>query len=141
MKLSCISKIIGKDWGGSTGDTRAACMTQVWPILTYACNVWAPLLNESTLATLRRTANYTARVIAGLFRPTDITSLYLEANVLDIMKTVDDKVMAGVEMHRRRPEGDPLRVKALGPTPRVRATKKNHAQCWQQYSDRIQERH
>ena len=60
LKLACINKIIGKDWGGSTGDTRAACMTQVWHILTYACNVWAPLLNEGTLITLRRTVNYTA---------------------------------------------------------------------------------
>ena len=34
-KLACISKIVGKDWGGSTGDTRAACLSQVWPILTY----------------------------------------------------------------------------------------------------------
>ena len=42
LKLASINKIIGKDWGGSTGDTRSACMTQVWPILTYACNVWAP---------------------------------------------------------------------------------------------------
>ena len=98
-------------------------------------------LNEGTLVTLQRTVNYTARVIAGLFRPTDINSLYLEANVLDIMKTVDDKVMAGVERHRRRPEGDPLRTKALGPTPRVRAGKTRHTQCWQQYSDRIQERY
>ena len=110
-------------------------MTQVWPILTYACNVWAPLLNEGTLVTLQRTVNHTARVIAGLFRPTDIDSLYLEANVLDIMKTVDDKVMAGVERHRRRPEGDPLRTKALGPTPRVRTGKTHHTQYWQQYSD------
>ena len=71
LKLACINKIIGKDWRGSTGDTRAACMTQVWPILTYACNVWAPLLNEGTLTTLQRTVNYMARVIAGLFRPTE----------------------------------------------------------------------
>jgi len=141
LKLACINKIIGKDWGGSTGDTRSACTTQVLPLLTYACNVWAPLLNEGTLAILKCTVNYTARVIAGLHRPTDVDSLYLEANVLDIMKTVDDKVMAGVERHRRRPEGDPLRVKALGPTPRVRANKTRHRQCWQQYSDRIQERH
>ena len=74
-------------------------MTQVWSILTYACNVWASLLNEGTLITLQRTVNYTARVIAGLFRPTDIDSLYLAANFLDIMKTVDDKVMAGIERH------------------------------------------
>ena len=141
LKLACINKIIGKDWGGSTGDTRAACMTQVWPILTYACNVWAPLLNEGTLTTWKRTANYTARVVTGLFRPTDIASLYLEANMLDIMNTVDNKVMAGIERHRRRPEGDPLRIKALGPTPTVRAGKSLHTQCWQQYSDRIQERH
>ena len=26
-KLACITKIIGKDWGGSTGDTRAACLS------------------------------------------------------------------------------------------------------------------
>ena len=141
LKLACINKIIGKEWGGSTGDTRAVCMTQVWPILTYACSVWAPLLNEGTLVTLQRTVNYTARVIAGLFRPTDIDSLYLEANVLDIMKTVDDKVMAGIERHRRRPVGGPLKIKALGPTPRVRAGKARHTQCWQQYSDRIQERY
>ena len=96
-KLACINKIIGKDWKGSTGDTRAACLTQVWSILTNACNVWAPLFNEGTLTTLQRTANYMARVIAGLFRSTDTDSLYLEANVLDIMKTVDDKIMAGIE--------------------------------------------
>ena len=66
-KLACINKIVGKDWGGSSGDTRAACLTQVWPILTYACNVWVPLLNDGTLTTLQRTANYMARVIAGLF--------------------------------------------------------------------------
>ena len=65
-KLACISKIVGKDWGGSTGDTRAACLSQVWPILTYACNVWVPLLNDGTLTTLRRTANYMARVITCL---------------------------------------------------------------------------
>jgi len=141
LKLACINKIIGKDWGGSTGDTRAVCRTQVWPILTYACNTWAPLLNEGTLTTWKRTANYTARVVAGLFRPTDIASLYLEANMLDIMNTVDNKVMAGIERHRRRSEGDPLRIKALGPTPTVRAGKSLHTQCWQQYSDRIQERH
>ena len=116
-------------------------MTQVWPILTYACNVWAPLLNEGTLITWKRTANYNARVIAGLYRPTDIDSLYLEANVLDIMKTADDKVMAGVESHRRRPQGDPLRTKALGPTPRLRASKTRHTQCWNQYSVSIQERY
>ena len=92
-------------------------------------NVWAPLLNEGTLVTLQRTVNYTARVIAGLFRPTDIDSLYLEANVLNIIKTVDDKVMAGIERHRPRPEGEPPRNKALGPTPRVRAGKARHTQC------------
>ena len=101
LKLACINNIIGKDWGGSTGDTRAVCMTQVWPILTYACNVWAPLLNEEgTLVTLQRTVNYTARVIAGLFRLTNSDSLYLETNVLNIMKTADDKVMAGIERYR-----------------------------------------
>jgi hypothetical protein len=129
-KPACISKIVGKDWGGSTGDTRAACLSQVWPILTYACNVRGPLLNESTLTTLRRTANYMARVITGMFRPTDTDSLYLEANMLDIMKTVDDKVMAGIERHRRRPDGDPLLVKALGTTPRVRKSKVYHNKCW-----------
>ena len=121
-KLACISKIIGKDWGSLTGDTRVACLSQVWSILTYACNVWVQLLNEGTLTKLRRMINYMARVIAGLFRPTDINSLYLEANVLDIMKTVDDKTMASTERHRRRPVGDPLRVKALGTTPKVRAS-------------------
>ena len=100
-KLACINKIVGKDWGGSTGDTRAACLMQVWPILTYACNVWVPLLNDGTLTTLQRTAKYMARVIAGLFRSTDTDSLYLEANVLGIMNTVDDKIMAGIERHRR----------------------------------------
>lgn len=81
-KLACINKIVGRDWGGSTGDTRAACLSQVWPILTYACNVWAPLLNDGSLTKLRRTANYMARVIAGLLRSTDTDSLYLEANML-----------------------------------------------------------
>ena len=132
---------MGKDWGGSTGDTRAACLCQVWPILTYACNIWVPLLNDGTLTTLRRTANYMARVITGLFRPTDTDSLYLEANLLDIMKTVDDKVMAGIERHRRRPDGDPLLVKALGTTPRVGASKVYHNKCWQQSADNIQERY
>ena len=28
-KLACINKIVGKDWGGSTGDTRYTCLTQV----------------------------------------------------------------------------------------------------------------
>ena len=132
-KLAVINKIVGKDWGGSTGDTRAACLTQVWPILTYACNVWVPLLNDGPLTTLHRTA--------GLFRSTDTDSLYLEANVLDIMKTVDDKIMAGIERHRKRPSGDPLRVKALGTTPRVRANKAYHNKCWQQCADNIQERY
>jgi ribonuclease HI len=76
-----------------------------------------------------------------MFRPTDIDSLYLEANMLDIMKTVDDKVMAGIERHRRRPDGDPLRVKALGTTPRVRKDKVYHNECWQQCADNIQERY
>ena len=137
-KLVCISKIVGKDWGGSTGDTRAACLSQVWPILTYACSVWVPLLNYDTLTTLRRTANYMARVIAGLFRSTDTNSLYLEANLL---KTVDDKVMAGIERHQRRPDGDPLLVKALGTTPSVRASKVFQNKCWQQSADNIQERY
>ena len=61
--------------------------------------------------------------------------------MLDVMKTVDDKVMAGIEKHRRRPEGDPLRIKALGSTTRVRADKVCHNQCWQQYSGKIQERY
>ena len=61
-----------------------------------------------------------ARVIAGSFGSTDTGSLYLEANVFGIMKTVDDKIMTGIERHRRRPAGDPLRVKALGTTPRVK---------------------
>ena len=59
-KLACISKIIGNDWGGSTGDTSATCLSQVWQILTYACNVWVPLLNEGTLTKLRRTVHYMA---------------------------------------------------------------------------------
>ena len=126
---------------GSTGDTRAACLSQVWPILTYACNVWVLLLNDGPLTTLRCTANYMARVIAGLFRSTDTVSLYLEANMLHIMKTVDDKIMTGIERHRRRPDGDPLLVKALGTTPRVRASKVYHNKCWQQCADNIQERY
>jgi len=50
-KLACINKIVGRDWGGSTGDTRAACLSQVWPILTYACNMSG--LRSSTMAHLQ----------------------------------------------------------------------------------------
>ena len=78
-----------------------------------------------------------ARVIAELFKSTDIDSLYLEANIFDIMKTVGGKI---TERHRRRPAGDPLRVKALGTTPKVRASKAYHNDCWQQRADKIQER-
>jgi hypothetical protein len=59
--------------------------------------------------------------------------------MLDIMKTVDDKFMAGIERHRRRPDGEPLLIKALGTTPRVRASKVYHNKCWQQSADNIQE--
>jgi len=41
-KLSLINKISGKRWGGSTGDMRAACLSQVIPILTYGSSVWGP---------------------------------------------------------------------------------------------------
>ena len=75
-----------------------------------------------------------------MFRPTDIDSLYLEANIFDIMKTEDDKTMASTERHRRGPAKDPLRVKALGTTPKVRASKIYHTECWQQHADKIQER-
>ena len=60
---------------------------------------------------------------------------------MDIMKTVDDKVMAGIERHRRRPDGDLLLVKALGTTPRVKAKMTYHNKCWQQCADNIQERY
>ena len=80
-------------------------------------------------------------VVAGLFRPTDVDSLYLEANMLDVMKTVDDKFMAFIERHRRRPAGDPLRVNALGTTPKVRSTKAYHDESWQQHTDKIQARY
>jgi len=53
--LAYISKIIGKDWGDSTGDTRAASLSKVWPILTNACNIRVPLLNERVFTKLRRT--------------------------------------------------------------------------------------
>ena len=55
-------------------------------------------------------------------------------NLFGIMKTVDDKIVAGTERHRRRPAGDPLRVKALE---QIRSITTN----WQQCADNIPERY
>ena len=44
----------------------------------------------------------------------------------------DDKIMASTERHKKRHVGDPLRVKALGTTPKVRAGKACRNECWQQ---------
>ena len=140
-KLSLINKISGKKWGGSTGDTRAACLSQVMPILTYGSSVWGPLISPGTRDRLQLTVNLMARIITGTPRATNTASLLLEANLDPIDRYLDDRTMAAVERIRRRHRDDPLYNKAMGPTPTVRRTKKFKAQCWQQRSDAVMARY
>ena len=140
-KLSLINKISGKKWGGSTRDMRAACLSQVIPILTYGSSVWGPLISPGTREKLQLTVNLMARIITGTCRATNTSSLLLEANLDPIDRFIDDRTMAAVERMRRRHRNDPLFNKSMGPTPTVRKSKKFKAQCWQQRSDSIQARH
>ena len=120
---------------------RAACLSQVMPILTYGSSVWGPLVSPGTRNKLQLTVNLMARIITGTYRATNTSSLLLEANLDQFDRYIDDdRTMAAVERIRRRQLSDPLHNKSMGPTPTVRRSKKLKAQCWQQPSDSIQAR-
>ena len=139
-KLSLINKISGKRWGGSTGDMRAACLSQVMPILTYGFSVWGPLMTPGTRDKLQLTVNLMVRIITGTCRATNTSSLLLEDNLDQFDRYIDDQTMTAVERIRRRHPSDPLYNKSMGPTPSVRNSRKFKVQCWQQQSDSIQTR-
>ena len=140
-KLPLINKISGKKWSSSTRDMRAACLSQVMPILTYGSSVWGPLISPGTRDKLQLTVNLMARIITGTCRATNTSSLLVEANLDQIDRYIDDRTMAAVKRTRRRHRSDPLHNKSMGPTPTVRKTKKFKVQCWQQRSDLIQAQH
>ena len=133
-KLSLIS--ITPNWGGSTGDMRAACLSQVLPILTYVPSVWAPLISRGTC-----NKSHMARIITGTYRATNTSSLLLEASLRRFDRYIDNRTMAAVECVRRRHNNDPLHNKSMGPTPSVRWSRKFKVQCWQQRSDSFQARY
>ena len=105
-KLSLINKISGKRWGGSTGDMRAACLSQVMPILTYGSSVWGPLISPSTRDKIQEKVNLMARIITGTCRATNTSSLLLEANLDQFDRYIDDRTMATVERIRRHHRSD-----------------------------------
>ena len=140
-KLALIHRIVGKKWGGSTGDTRAACLSQVLPILTYGSSIWGPLISEGARTKLQQTVNLMARITTGTHRATNVSSLLLEANMDFIDRYIDDRTIAAVERLRRRSQRDKLHNKSMGPTPTVRRSKVFKSQCWQQRSDTLQARY
>ena len=120
---------------------RAACLSQLMPILTYGCSVWGPLMSPGTQDKLQLTVNLMACIITGTPLATNTSSLLLEANLDHIDRYIDDRTMAAVERMRRRHRSDPLHNKSIGPTPIVRKSRKVKVQCWQQRSESIQARH
>ena len=111
---------------------RAACLSQVMPILTYGSSVWGPLIPADTRTNLQLTVNLMARIITGTPRATNTSSLLLEANLDYIDRYIDDHIMAAMERLRRRHWKDTLHNKSMGPRPKIRAAKVLRAQCWQQ---------
>ena len=112
-RLSQLSKVCGRSWGGSSSDLRAFYLAYVGSLFDYSASSWAPLLTNSNVKLLEVIQNRAARLITGCLGSTRIKSLLLEAGLLPLVSRFRYQCMVAAERCRRLPISDPLRRRAF----------------------------
>ena len=120
FRLSQMTTISGKTWGGSCRDLRGLYIAYIRSILEYAAPVWASSIADNKLKCLEAIQNTGARIATGLRKTTDVESLLLEANLIPLQQRYQYLSAVMLEKYRRFPTDDPLFQKANGNLPKVK---------------------
>ena len=112
-RLSQMSKVCGKSWGGNSLDLKSFYLAYVASLFDYSASSWAPLLSKTNVKQLEIIQNRAARLITGCLGSTRIKSLLLEAGLLPLELRFQYQCMIAAERCRRLPISDPLHVRAF----------------------------
>ena len=102
-RLSQMSKVCGRSWGGNSSDLRSFYRAYVASVFNYSSNAV-----KYKYQTARKCTESSARLITACLDSTRVKSLLLEAGLLPLDICFRYQCMVAAERCRRLPLSDPL---------------------------------
>ena len=80
-RLSQMSKVCGRSWGGNSSDLRSFYLAYVASVFNYSASSRTPMLSNSSIKQLEVVQNRAARLITDCLGSTRVKSVLLEAGL------------------------------------------------------------
>lgn len=102
-RFAIVRMLGGTTWGATAHTLRAAYLTYVHPVITYALGIWGPHLSTTLMDLLEQAHRKAARLITGLPQPTPAATLLWEAHLETVTHTQKIHTAIAYEGFRRAP--------------------------------------